>query len=79
MNIVLETIELGDFFARLMLNAVGGIMGLMGIALPNIVRGIAPSESYPILNPITGMSGQLLGMLSQVMGLVGGSIPVINF
>jgi ABC-type Fe3+-siderophore transport system permease subunit len=79
MNSLLEIVEVGDYFVRLLLGAVGAIVGFMGIALPNIVRGVAPSESYLLLDPIMGMLGQSFVMLSQSMGQSVASIPVSNF
>ena len=79
MNSLLESAELVDYFIRLGLGAVGAIVGFVGIALPNIVRGVAPSESYAILDPVMGMLGQSFVMLSRVMGQSVASIPVSNF
>jgi ABC-type Fe3+-siderophore transport system permease subunit len=79
MNSLLESVELMDYGARLLLGIGGALLGFVGIALPNIVRGVAPSESYAILDPVMGMLGQSFVMLSQAMGQSVASIPVSNF
>ncbi len=79
MNGVLEIVEVADYGVRVGLGAVGAIVGFVGIALPNILRGIVPNELYPVVNSVAPAIGQSFVMLSQSMGQLVASIPVSNF
>jgi len=75
----LELVEVGDFFIRLMLNLMGGISGFLGIASPNLVRGIVPHNLFPITDPIASLMGQSILSSGRSLGMSAGSIPEINF
>lgn len=71
--------ELGGYFSRLMMGIGGGLSGFIGIALPNLARGIAPDSLFPSINASTPMSGQVLVMLGNLMGQSIASIPMTYY
>jgi len=77
MNSILESTELGSFFARLLLGVLGGVMGFLSIALGNVLRGF--EDWVPGLSSLAPISAPVSGMLGQLSGQLAASIPTLNF
>lgn len=71
--------ELGGYFTRLMLGISGALSGFIGIALPNISRGLTPDSLHPSINASAPMSGQVSVMLGNLSGQLQALIPMTYY